>query len=76
MANKLCLYCSQPGHIASSCPLSQHPYPGTSVCQLRTTPEDDTSIHRQLEDLNINTVTLFNVINKMIVNSKPEDKSF
>ena len=45
MANKLCLYCSQLGHIASGCPLSCRPYLGTSVCQLGMTPKDNTSIN-------------------------------
>jgi len=49
---------------------------GSSVCQLGTTPEGEPSIESQLEDLNINVVTPFNVINKMVVDSKTEDKSF
>jgi len=76
MANKLCLYCGQPRHMAANCPISHCPYAGTPVHQLGTTPKDGPSIHNQIEDLNINSVIPFNVINKMIVNSKPEDKSF
>jgi len=40
------------------------------------TPEGEPSIESQLEDLNINSVNLFNVIDKMVVDSKTEDKSF
>jgi len=76
MANNLCLYCAQSGHMAAKCPLSCRPYPGTSVRQLGTTPEDGPSIESQMEDLNINAVTAFNVIDKIIVDSKFEDKSF
>jgi len=49
---------------------------GSSVRQLRTTPEGEPSIESQLEDLNINAITPFNVIDKMIVDSKTEDESF
>ena len=70
------IYCSTAGHIAVNCPLSKCPYMGSSVRQLRTTPEGKPSIESQLEDLNINAVTPFNVIDKMVVNSKTEDKSF
>jgi len=76
MANNLCLYCAQPGHMAAKCPLSRRPYTGNSVRQLGTTPEGEPSIESQLEDLNINSVTPFNVIDKMIVDSKTEDKPF
>jgi len=76
MANQLCLYCAKPGHIASSCPISRRPYTGTSVRQLRTTPEGDLSIQTGIEDLNINAVEAFNVIDKMIVDPKTEDESF
>jgi len=67
MANQLCLYCAKPGHIASNCPISRRPYTGTSVRQLGTTPEGDLSIQTGIEDLNINAITAFNVIDKMIV---------
>jgi len=76
MDSNLCLYCGTAGHIAAKCPISKHPYMGSSVRQLRTTPEGDTSIESQLEDLNINAVTPFNVIDKMIVDPKTEDESF
>jgi len=76
MANNLCLYCGTAGHIATKCPISRHPYTGSSVRQLGTTPEGEPSIESQLEDLNINAVTPFNVIDKMIVDSKTKDKSF
>jgi len=76
MANKLCLYCAQPGHMAANCPISCCPYGGTPVCQLRMTPKDKPLIHSQIEDLNINAVTSFNIIDEMIVDSKPKDKSF
>ena len=76
MANNLCLYCGMVGHIAAKCPASRHPYMGSSVHQLGTTPEGKPSIESQLEDLNINAVTPFNVIDKMIVDSKTKDKSF
>jgi len=49
---------------------------GSSVRQLGTTPEGEPLIESQLEDLNINSVTPFNVINKMIVDSEAKDKSF
>ena len=75
-ANNLCLYCGTAGHIAINCPISKHPYTGSSVRQLGMTPEGETSIESQLEDLNINAVTPFSVIDKMIVDSKTEDKSF
>jgi len=75
-ANNLCLYCGTVGHIATNCLVFQCPYMGSSVRQLRTTPEGEPSIESQLENLNINSVMLFNVIDKMIVNSKTEDKSF
>jgi len=76
MANKLCLYCAQPGHMAANCPLSRRPYPGTQVRQLGMTPEDRPSIKSQMEDLNINAVAAFNVIDKMIVNTKTKEESF
>jgi len=75
-ANNLCLYCGTARHIAVNCPVSKRPYMGSSVRQLGTTPESETSIESQLKDLNINVVTPFNVIDKMIVDSKTEDKSF
>ena len=75
-ANNLCLYCGTAGHIAANCPVSWRPYTGSSVCQLGTTPEGEPSIESQLEDLNINSVTPFNVIDKMVVDSKTKDKSF
>jgi len=64
------------GHIASGCPVSQRPYMGNPVRQLGTTPEGETSIQTGIEDLNINSVAAFNVINKMVVDQKTEDKSF
>ena len=76
MDSNLCLYCGTAGHITAKCPISKRPYMGSSVRQLRTTPEGEPSIETQLEDLNINAVTPFNVIDKMIVDSKTEDKSF
>ena len=76
MDSNLCLYCGTAGHIAAKCPISKCPYMGSSVRQLGTTPEGDTSIESQLEDLNINAVTPFNVIDKMIVDPKTEDESF
>ena len=76
MDNNLCLYCGMAGHIAAKCPISQRPYMGSSVCQLGTTPEGEPLIESQLEDLNINSVTPFNVIDKMVVDSKTEDESF
>jgi len=76
MANQLCLYCAKPGHIASNCPISRRPYTSTSVRQLGMTPEDETSIQTGIEDLNINAVAAFNVIDKMVVNQKNEDESF
>jgi len=75
-ANNLCLYCGTAGHIATNCPLSRCPYMGSSVCQLGMTPAGEPSVESQLEDLNINAVTPFNVIDKMIVDSKTEDKPF
>jgi len=75
-ANNLCLYCGTVGHIATNCLVSRCPYTGSLVRQLRMTPEGEPSIESQLEDLNINSVMPFNVINKMVVNSKTEDKSF
>jgi len=75
-ANNLCLYCGTAGHITVNCPISKCPYMGSSVRQLGTTPEGDTSIESQLEDLNINAVTPFDVIDKMIVDPETEDKSF
>jgi len=76
MDSNLCLYCGMAGHIAAKCPISKRPYMGSLVRQLGTTPEGEPSIESQLEDLNINSVTPFNVIDKMIVDSKTEDKSF
>jgi len=76
MDGNLCLYCGTAGHIAAKCPISQRPYTGSSVRQLGMTPEGETSIESQLEDLNINAVTPFNVIDEMIVDPKTEDKSF
>src|SRR6266581_8013761 len=76
MDSNLCLYCGTVGHIAAKCPISKRPYMGSSVRQLGTTPEGDTSIENQLEDLNINAVTPFNVIDEMIVDPETEDKSF
>jgi len=76
MANQLCLYCGKPGHIASSCLVSRRPYMGNSVRQLGTTPEDETSIQTGMEDLNINAVATFNVIDKMVVDQKTKDESF
>jgi len=75
MANQLCLYCAKPGHIASNCPISRCPYTGISVRQLGTTPEGDLSIQTGIEDLNINAVAAFNVIDKMVVDPKTEDES-
>jgi len=76
--NNLCMYCGKPRHIAVNCPISRRPYMGSSVRQLGTTPEGEPLIESQLEDLNINAVTPFNVIDKMIVDSNPktENKSF
>jgi len=76
MANQLCLYCGKPGHIASSCPVSRRPYTGNPVRQLGTTPEDETSIQTGIEDLNINAIATFNMIDKMIVDTKTKDESF
>jgi len=76
MDGNLCLYCGTAGHIAAKCPISRHPYMGSSVRQLRTTPEGEPLIESQLEDLTINTVTPFNVINKIIVDPKTENESF
>src|SRR6266704_2439732 len=76
MDSNLCLYCGTAGHIAAKCPISKRPYMGSSVRQLGTTPEGEPSIESQLEDLNINAVTPFNVIDKMIVDPKAEDESF
>jgi len=75
-ANNLCLYCSTARHIVVNCPLSRCPYRGSPVCQLGTTPESKPSIESQFEDLNINAITPFNVIDKMVVDSKTEDKPF
>jgi len=75
-ANNLCLYCGAPRHIAINCLLSKCPYMGSLVRQLGTTPEGEPLIESQLEDLNINAITPFNVIDKMVVDSKTEDKSF
>ena len=74
--NNLCLYCGTAGHIAINCPISRCPYRGNSVCQLGTTPEGETSIESQLEDLNINAATPFDVIDKMIVDTKTKEESF
>jgi len=49
---------------------------GSSVRQLGTTPEGEPSIESQLEDLNINAVTPFDVIDKMVIDPKTKDKSF
>src|SRR6266581_1474818 len=76
MDNNLCLYCGTAGHIAAKCPISKRPYMGSPLRQLGTTPEGDPSIENQLEDLNINAMTPFNVIDKMIVDPKTEDESF
>jgi len=76
MANQLCLYCGTGGHIAAKCPISKRPYMGSSVRQLGTTPEGEPLIESQLKDLNINAVTPFNVIDKMIVNTKTKEESF
>jgi len=76
MANNLCLYCGKTGHIATKCPISRCPYTDSSVRQLGTTPEGEPSIESQLKDLNINSVTPFNVINKMIVDTETKDKPF
>ncbi len=76
MANNLCLYYGMAGHIAAKCLVSRRLYTGSSVCQLGTTPKGEPLIESQLEDLNINSVTLFNVIDKMIVDSKTKDESF
>ena len=75
-ANNLYLYSSNLGHIATNCLVSRCPYLGTLVCQLGMTPEGKPLIQSQIEDLNINSVTPFNVIDEMIVNLKPKDKSF
>jgi len=75
-ANNLCLYCGTARHIAVNCPISKRPYMGSPVCQLGTTPEDEPSVESQLEDLNINAVTPFNVIDKIVVDFQTEDKSF
>jgi len=40
------------------------------------TPEDKTSIQTGIEDLNINAVAAFNVIDKMVVDQKTKDESF
>jgi len=40
------------------------------------TPEGEPSIESQIEDLNINAVTPFNVVDKMVVDSKTKNKSF
>jgi len=76
MDSNLCLYCGTAGHIAAKCPISKRPYMGSSIRQLGTTPEGDTPIESQLEDLNINAVTPFNVIDKMMIDPKTEDESF
>jgi len=76
MDGNLCLYCGTAGHIAAKCPISRRPYTGSSVRQLGTTPGGETLIESQLEDLNINAVTPFDVIDKIIVDPKTEDKSF
>ena len=76
MDGNLYLYCGTVGHIAAKCPISKRPYMGSSVRQLGTTPEGEPLIESQLKDLNINSVTPFNVIDKMVVDSKTEDKSF
>jgi len=75
-ANNLCLYCGTAGHIAINCPISRRPYKGNSVRQLGTTPEGEPLIESQLEDLNINAVTPFNVIDKMVVDAKTKDNPF
>jgi len=75
-ANNLCLYCGTAGHIAINCLISRRPYKGNAVRQLGTTPEGEPPIESQLEDLNINAVTPFNVIDKMVVDAKTEDKPF
>jgi len=49
---------------------------GNLVRQLGTTPEDESSLQTGIEDLNINAVAAFNVIDKMIVDTKTKDKSF
>jgi len=49
---------------------------GSLVRQLGTTPDGEPSIESQLKDLNINSVMPFNIIDKMIVDSKTKDKSF
>ena len=49
---------------------------GNPVRQLGTTPEDETSIQTGIEDLNINAVAAFNVIDKMIVDTKTKEESF
>jgi len=49
---------------------------GNPVRQLGTTPEDKTSIQTGIEDLNINAIAAFNVIDKMIVDTKTKEESF
>jgi len=53
---KLCMYCGKPGHIATNCNLGKRP--GTSLCQMDSTPEQDMdkmSIHDNVEANKLST---------------------
>jgi len=73
---KLCMYCSKPGHIATNCNLGKHP--GTSLHQMDSIPEDSMdkmSIHDSVEanelstnyfapinmDVTLKTLSIFNM---------------
>jgi len=73
---KLCMYCSKPGHIATNCNLGKRP--GTSLRQMDSTPEDSMdkmSIHDNVEanelstnpfapldmDVTLKTLSIFNI---------------
>jgi hypothetical protein len=83
MAANLCLYCGKPGHIANQCPAAPPRNFGArpQVRQIETIEEEptaETSLEGQLQDLNLNALSAFNVVDRMMVDAPqtPEDKPF
>ena len=74
MDNNLCLYCGLPGHQAKTCTAlpNKRPYPGAPVRQLETVPEGEPSTpDLDIGDLNINSVTTFQVADAMMADPTP-----
>jgi len=67
---KLCMYCSKPGHVATNCNLGKRP--GTSLRQMDSIPEDNMdkiSIHDNVEANKLSTNRFVPIVNMNIMDT-------